>query len=143
MKNFLGLFLFVLTAGLGSAAMAQDATPVPAAAGSTVGAAGVVDPRVTLINQRLMEQGARIKDGVKSGTLTKESAKPLWQQVKAIQAQKKADIQQNGKKELTDTQLTQLVQMLDDSSKAIYAAKHAGTTPSATPGADSDSDASN
>jgi len=151
MKKNLGLFLFMLTTGLGSVAMAQDTTPIPAAAGSTAGAAGIVDPRVQLINQRLLEQGARIKDGVKTGTLTKASAKPLWKQVKAIQTQKKADIQQNGKKELNDTQLTQLVQMLDDSSKAIYAAKHAGTAPSATPNtdaastppADSDSDASN
>jgi hypothetical protein len=137
--------------------MAQDTTPAPAAAGSTVGAASVVDPRVTLINQRLLEQAARIKDGVKTGVLTRETAKPLWQQVKAIQAQKKTDIQQNGKKELTDDQLTQLVQMLNDSSKAIYAAKHGGatapasttpsadaaSTPSADNSADSDSDASN
>jgi hypothetical protein len=129
--------------------MAQDATPAPAATGSMVGAASVVDPRVTLINQRLLEQGARIKDGVKTGVLTRETAKPLWQQVKAIQAQKKTDIQQNGKKELTDDQLTQLVQMLNDSSKAIYAAKHGGAaatasaTPSADNSADSDSDASN
>ncbi len=155
MRKYLGLFLFLLAAGSGSMAMAQDATPAPAATESTVGLNGVADPRVKLINQRLLEQSARIKEGVKAGTLTKESAKPLWEQVKAIHVQKKTDIEQNGKRELTDDQLTQLVQMLNDNSKAIYAAKHGGAAPSATPGAgaastpsaddsaDADSDASN
>jgi hypothetical protein len=115
--------------------------------------AGVPGPRVKLVNARLMEQGARIKEGVKSGTLTKETAQPLWAQVKAIRAQEKADMVQNGSRSLTDDQLASLIQMLDANSKAIYDAKHSGSAsaaatsaasaPSTDTSSDPDSDSSN
>jgi hypothetical protein len=113
------------------------------------------DPRVTEVNTRLLNQGARIKEGVKTGKLTKVTAKPLWEQVGAIRIQEKGFFTTNSKRELTDAQVTQLNQMLNSSSKAIFAAKHPGaaasapssasaTAPAATDdGASQDSDPTN
>jgi hypothetical protein len=131
MKTISRVFFILLAISPASWALAQDSTPQPGPA-STSGVMAGVDPRVTEVNNRLLEQVARIKAGVKSGTLTRETAKPLGQQVKAIRAQEKAFFTQNGKRELTDDQLTQLNQSLNDNSKAIFAAKHGGAAPAAS-----------
>jgi len=155
MKRFSWMFLLALTAGSVNWAVAQDAattTAAPAAApavSQSMLPAGGPGPRVKLINSRLMEQGGRIKQGVKSGTLTKATAQPLLAQVKAVRAQEKADMVQNGTRSLTDDQLASLTQMLDANSKAIYDAKHSGgasaaaSAPSTDTSSDPDSDSSN
>lgn len=148
MKTILKALFLVLAVVSAPWAQAQDSTPVSGTA-SNSGQVKGFDPRVKEINNRLMEQGARIKEGVKSGKITKDQAKPLWEQVKAIRTQEKGFFTANGKRELTDDQLNQLNQALNDNSKAIFAAKHGGAAPasSATPTdasqGDSDSDASN
>jgi hypothetical protein len=123
MKRFSWMFLLVLAMGSANWALAQVSTPVPGPSTAS-GMVPGVDPRVSEVNGRLMEQGARIKEGVQTGKLTKETAKPLWEQVKAIRTQEKGFFATNGKRELTDEQVTQLNQSLDANSKAIFAAKH-------------------
>jgi hypothetical protein len=142
MKRFSWMFLLALTAVSAHWAMAQDAattTAAPAAAPDNSQAAlpaGVPGPRVKLVNHRLMEQAARVKEGVKSGVLTKETAKPFWEEIKAIRAQEKTDMEQNGKRGLTDDQFNALTLLLDDNSKSIYAAKHGGSAPAAAASTD-------
>jgi hypothetical protein len=144
MKNLLSIAVSVLLMGSGLA-FAQDSTPVagntaPAVAPGTQPAAMGKHPRFDEIHGRIKEQRMRIAAGVKSGKLTKDEAKVLLDKVKTVADQMKSDFQQNkqsGQKGLTDEQVQQLNQMLDDNSKAIYGEKHEGD--SAAPSTDSSS----
>jgi polyhydroxyalkanoate synthesis regulator phasin len=118
-------------------ALAQVSTPVsgntpavnaPAAMGK--------HPRFDEIHGRMKEQRERILEGVKTGKITKDEAKPLMEKVKAVGEQMKSDFQQNkqsGQKGLTDEQVQQLNQILDENSKAIYGEKHGGNDTPADP----------
>jgi hypothetical protein len=144
MKRLASFAVSVLFIGSTGLALAQDATPVT---GTTAATSSPVTkgkhPHFDEIHGRMKEQRERIMAGVKSGKLTKDEAKSLMEKVKAVGEQMKSDFQQNkqnGQKGLTDEQVQQLNQMLDDNSKAIYGEKHDGdaTAPAAaTPAADS------
>jgi hypothetical protein len=128
---FLAAALFIGPSGL---ALAQDSTPV---AGNPTPQAGMKGehPRFTEIHDRIMKQRARIEEGVKSGKLTSDQAQTLRDQVKAVGAQMRSDFQQNkqsGQKGLTDEQVQQLNQMLDESSKAIFGEKNEGAAATPT-----------
>ncbi len=131
MKPFLlASALFVAATGL---ALAQDAAPTAANPARQPVMKGD-HPRFTEIHDRMKEQRARIEAGVKSGKLTQDEAKALREKVKAVGEQMRSDFQQNkqsGQKGLTDGQVQQLNQMLDENSKAIFGEKHedASVTP--------------
>jgi hypothetical protein len=128
-------FLFLAaTLFIGSAALAQDSTPVASNPTPQAGMNGE-HPRFTEIHNRIMKQRARIEEGVKSGKLTADEAKTLRDQVKAVGEQMRSDFEQNkqsGHKGLTDEQVQQLNQMLDESSQAIFGDKHEGAAATPT-----------
>jgi hypothetical protein len=123
MKKLALLTLVALFMGSGSLVLAQTTTAAP-----------VVHPhpRIKEVHTRMHDQMLRIREGVKSGKLTKEQAQALIASLKAVRAQMQADFTTNGKKELTDDQLAQLNQMLDANSKDIYGEKHDDSTAPAT-----------
>src|SRR5579863_3864087 len=135
MKRILPLAVSLVLMG-SSLAFAQDSTPVaentsPAVAPGAQPTAMGKHPRFDEIHGRIKEQRIRIAAGVKSGKITRAEAKVLLDKVKTVGDQMKADFQQNkqsGQKGLTDEQVQQLNQMLDDNSKAIYSEKHDGDT---------------
>lgn len=119
-KVMLGL-LSLLIITVAGASLAQDTTP-------TTGASTVAPRGKSEIHERYKLQVARIKQGLRSGVLSKDQANALLDKLKAIEVQRKADFEQNGKKPLTNDQRAQINQLLDDNSKAIYQAKHPGQT---------------
>ena len=81
-----------------------------------------------VINAREQNQAKRIKQGVKSGKLTKAQAAQLKKQLKGDKQEKRAMIKANGGKPLTAEQRKTLRQNLNQSSKQIYQEKHPGNT---------------
>ena len=77
---------------------------------------------------RLERQADRIAEGVKSGKLTPDQAKALAQADKQIAQEARADRKANGGK-LTTEQRATLEKELNQSSRAIYQAKHPSVTP--------------
>jgi methylphosphotriester-DNA--protein-cysteine methyltransferase len=114
MKRLAVIAAFAVSMGAGSLLQAQ----------ATDAAAVHPHPRLKEVHARIHEQAVRIKAGVKTGKLTKEQAHALLVSLKAVRAQIKADFTANGKKMLTQDQLAQINQMLDDNSKSIYGEKH-------------------
>jgi hypothetical protein len=113
-------FLFMAVAGL---SLAQDTTP-------TVGASVAAPQEKSEIRGRFKLQRERIKQGLKSGILSKDQATALMDKLKSIGDQARADFNQNGKKPLTADQKAQINQLLDENSKVIYKAKHPGQSAS-------------
>jgi hypothetical protein len=131
MKRLLSFAVSLLLMGSTGLVLAQDAAPAttdspaanaPAAQGAKKGG----HPRIKEVRARIQDQYKRVHEGIKAKKITKDEAKDLKAKIDAVRGQMKADIQQNGKKELTEDQLNQLNQMLDDNSKAIYGEKHDG-----------------
>ncbi len=91
--------------------------------------AGRPHPRIHEIHWRMRNQMLRIREGVKSGKLTKAQAQALHQQLKQIQEEMQADFKANGKRELTEDQLKQLNQQLNEISKSIYDEKNPEPAP--------------
>jgi septal ring factor EnvC (AmiA/AmiB activator) len=81
-------------------------------------------PRIHEVHHRMKDINERIKEGVKSGKMTKEQAAALRQQLKSIQEEMEADYKTNGKRMLTEDQKKQLNQELDQISKSVYEDKH-------------------
>ena len=73
------------------------------------------------INKRQMNQRARIRQGVKSGELTKAEARNLRQEQKTIQAEKKM-AKADGK--VTPAERAQIRKDQNKASKDIYRKKH-------------------
>lgn len=71
------------------------------------------------LNIRLRQQNIQISRDLKAGKLTKDQAKTLRGQVEAIRKEESADLKQNGTKTLTDDQVNQLNQQLNNLSKSI------------------------
>lgn len=80
-------------------------------------------PRDPGVNQRQHNQQDRIKQGVRSGQLTKEERKGLRSEQKAIRQEERA-YKADGK--LTKEERKDLHQDLNDLSKDIYQEKHDG-----------------
>jgi biopolymer transport protein ExbB/TolQ len=75
------------------------------------------------VTQRQINQQRRIKQGVKSGQLTKGETRRLERQQGRIQARKQKDKAENGGK-LTPKNKAQLNRMQNRASRHIYRAKH-------------------
>jgi len=86
-----------------------------------------------VINAREKHQVKRIRQGVKSGTLTKAQGQQLGQEIKGDKQEKRAMIKANGGKPLTAQQRQSLRKNLNQSSKQIYQEKHPVATPAAPP----------
>lgn len=80
-------------------------------------------PRRSEINRREREQRERIREGVKSGKITKEQAAQMRKDEAAIKAEERADVKANGGS-LTKDQQQKLNQELNQESKKIYDEKH-------------------
>ena len=117
MKHFALLAVLALLMGSNSLVLAQ-----------TTAAAPVVHPKIHEVHTRVHDQMARIKAGLKNGTLTQDQANALMATLKSVHEQMEADFNTNGNKELTDGQLAQLNQMLNANSKLIYGEKHAASS---------------
>ncbi len=79
--------------------------------------------RTPVINHRQKIQQKRIKQGVKSGKLTKGEARRLERQQARIQRTKRRDKMMNGGK-LTPKEKAHVTRMQNRASKHIYRAKH-------------------
>ena len=88
-------------------------------------------PRIREIHERLQRQRSRIAAALKTGKLTKEEAKPLWQKIKSIREELVADVKSNNKTELTDQQYQQLNSELNANSEAIKDGQSEGGSSSA------------
>lgn len=80
-------------------------------------------PRDSGVNARQHQQNHRIKQGVRSGELTKDEAKGLREERRAIR-QEERDYKADGR--LTRDERKDLHQDLNDLSKDIYTEKHDG-----------------
>jgi hypothetical protein len=80
-------------------------------------------PKQGEVNRRLRRQNKRIKQGVKSGELTKSEAKELKTKDKAIHAEEHEMRKEDGGK-LTQADKKELNQELNQNSKEIYQEKH-------------------
>ena len=114
MKKLALLSMTLLFIGTGSLTLAQ----------TTMATADQPHPRIKEIHTRMRDQMLRIHQGVKTGKLTQEQAQTLMTSLKAVREQMQADFTTNGNKELTDSQVAELNQMLDANSKIIYGEKH-------------------
>ncbi|GEM_PF-728170 len=94
-----------------------------------VGAMGTLSPsaeahrRRSEINRREHHQMGRIREGVKSGELTKDEAKGLRQDEKNIHKEVREERKENGG-HLTAEERKEVNQKLDQESKKIYEEKH-------------------
>ncbi|HEY5039178.1 MAG TPA: hypothetical protein VIJ93_08925 [bacterium] len=79
----------------------------------------VTNPQVHQINMRLRAQMRLVQQGFKSGKLTKDQAASLRTDLKSVRQQEMAFFKQNGKKDLTTNQQTQLDQALDINETSI------------------------
>ena len=80
-------------------------------------------PRRAQVNSRLANQGARINNGVKNGTLTKGQAAQLHREDHAIRTQERADAAAHGG-HITKGEQRQLNREENGVSRQIYAEKH-------------------
>jgi hypothetical protein len=136
MKKLLAGLLSLLITTVAGFSLAQDATP-------TTGALVAAPHGKSEVRARLRYQALRIRQGLKSGVLSKDQATALMDKLKSIGDQVRADFNENGKKPLTDDQKTQINQLLDDNSKVIYQAKHPGQSTSTDSNAPDDSNDAN
>jgi hypothetical protein len=131
MKKLALMTVFALLIGTGSLALADTTT-----------ASVTPHPRIHEVHTRMHDQMARIRAGVKSGKLTQAQADALIVSLKAVREQMQADFSTNGSRDLTDDQLKQLNQMLNENSTTIYGEKHdTGSTGDSTAGSTADSSA--
>lgn len=91
-------------------------------------------PRRAEVNKRLNNQNRRIKEGVKSGKLTKDQAKDLHKQDRAIRKEERAMAAQHGG-HITKAEKKALNQQENGVSKEIHEEKHeqAPVAPAALP----------
>ena len=111
--------LFLLLIACSATALAQDPNPPQTPATKT-----------PVVKERQMNQKARIRQGVKSGELTKGEARHLRGEQKTIQAEKqmaKAD------GEVTPAERAKLRRDQNKASKDIYRLKHNNRERSGTP----------
>lgn len=108
MKTAMSLLLVSLTLMAGQANAERDARQRPR------------DPGV---NHRQHDQNHRIRQGVQSGQLTRDEAKDLRSQQKAIRQEERA-YKSDGR--LTQEERKDLHQDMNDLSKDIYQEKHDG-----------------
>jgi len=80
-------------------------------------------PRRAEVNQRLHNQGQRIREGVKSGKLSQAQAQTLHQEDRQIRTEERADAAQNGS-HITKAEQRQLNQQENAASKQIFQEKH-------------------
>jgi len=125
----------LMTAAAG-VSLAQDATP-------TAGSSTVTSHGKSEVRARLRYQALRIRQGLKSGVLSKDQAVALMDKLKSIGDQARADFNQNGKKPLANDQRAQINQLLDENSKVIYQAKHPGKSTSTDSNTPDDSNDAN
>ena len=124
MKKLIAGLLSLTIMALAGLSLAQDATP-------TTGVSTVAPQGKSEVRARLRFQALRIRQGLKSGVLSKDQATALMDKLKSIGDQARADFNANGKKPLTGDQRAQINQLLDANSKVIYQAKHPGQSISA------------
>jgi hypothetical protein len=151
MKKLLPYAASALLLGATGLAFAQDNAPATTSAPETAPSAQSTPmaekgmkgthPKLDELRTRLKLQRARIEEGVKNGKLTAQEAEALRAKVKAVHDQMRADFEQNKQsrqKGLTDDQFSQLNQMLDENSKAIFNEKN---PESSSPSDNADSNA--
>lgn len=80
-------------------------------------------PRRAEVNQRLHNQGQRIKEGLKSGKLSQAEAQTLHQEDRQIRTEERADAAEHGS-HLTQAEQKQLNRQENTASKQIFQEKH-------------------
>jgi uncharacterized protein involved in exopolysaccharide biosynthesis len=87
----------------------------------TVSGAGVsASPKTPMekLQTRFRQQNIQIHRDVKAGKLTKDQAKAIKAQLETVRQAEIADLKQNGTKTLTDAQVAQLNEQLNNLSKS-------------------------
>jgi len=69
-----------------------------------------------LVNVRLRQQMRQVRMDTRTGKITKEQAKAYWEKFKAIRVQELQFFRQNGQKEITANQKSQLNAILDQNN---------------------------
>ena len=113
MKKIISLAVAVMILGVTGLAMADDA----AAPGTGISGG----KRTPVLRNRMHRQGKRIKNGVKNGSLTKDEAKDLASDHKALREEIK-DAKSDGT--VTKDERKQIHKDLNAESKKIYEKKH-------------------
>ena len=85
-------------------------------------------PRRVQVNDRLGNQNARIRQGVRNGTLTRGQAQELHQEHRAIRSEERADAALHGG-HLTKREQNQLNRQENVESRQIYNEKHEAAKP--------------
>jgi hypothetical protein len=90
---------------------------------SVTGASAAAHPRRAEVNHRLAVENARIRNGVKEGTITPKEAAQLHSEVHGVRVEERADAaQHNG--HITKVEQNQLNQEENAVSRDIYNAAH-------------------
>jgi len=118
MKKAIVVAMAALIMGLTVPTLAE--TTVASGTGTTLGA-GSGSNKVPGVRKRGRIQRQRIKEGIKSGELTKDEAKELRQEGKAIR-EKVKDAKSDGV--VTKEERKELHKDMNDRSKDIYEKKH-------------------
>jgi hypothetical protein len=118
MKKVLSGMIALLFAGAMGTALAQTDTSVLATPKNAADR-GLIRG----LHVRLQEQTKMIRAGVASQKLTEDEAKALHDKVKSILKEMISDIKSNGQEKLTDGQVQQLNQELDQNADAIHDAE--------------------
>jgi len=115
--HVMAVLVGVLLVGAGAVVRAEEGAP-------SAGTPAVVKPprHTRHVRARQERQRQRIKQGVKSGELTKDEAHSLRTEEKQIQDTKQAMVSSDGK--LDKTERKELNTMQDKASQDIYTEKH-------------------
>ena|ERR1700733_10199177 len=120
MKRLIYGMVFLLFTGATGYVLAQTKTLTPSHAAPIAASRGnAVSTPTHLFNVQLMNTLNTIGKDIKSGKLTKSQAQVLRGQVKAIRVQEIQFMKENGNKQLTAAQITQLNQQLNALAPSI------------------------
>jgi uncharacterized protein with FMN-binding domain len=94
-------------------------TVKPTLHGVSNGKASSTSPNMHSVNLQVRAQIQQIQKDLKSGKLTKDSAKDAFSKLKAIRQQELIFFRENGQKEITDDQKSQLTTLLNNNANSI------------------------
>ena len=115
------IIVSILLIGTVSVAFAHTKTPVAGRVWSNSSSSGntALNTPTHMFNVQIRKSMEQINKDMRSGKLTKTQAQTAWVQVKVIRSQEFQFFKQNGNKELTSAQLTQLNQSLTQLSSSL------------------------
>jgi len=117
----IGIVFIICVWGMGTTARAGAQTQ-PHFDGSKAGTGRTAHPthsNIRSVNVQLKQQMRQLQNDEKSGKLTQAQARIVWEKLKNIRRKELEFFRQNGQKELTADQKTQLNQVLIQTAPSI------------------------